>query len=164
MAEPREIRCYEYVNRPFSKVSRILLDDPVGFFQRATNAATTRAADLRSKLKVEVGGFEIDRDVEIEVKATETARAPAAPALPAIALSIGWRAAKSASLFPSMRADLTVYPLSADETQLDLHGFYSPPGGLLGNAADALVGHRIAEASVKRFLEDVVQRLSAEGK
>jgi hypothetical protein len=52
--------------------------------------------------------------------------------------------------------------LSSQETQLDLHGRYRPPLGVVGNALDALVGHRIAEASVLRFVQGVATRLSTE--
>jgi hypothetical protein len=49
--------------------------------------------------------------------------------------------------------------LSSEETQLDLHGFYLAPFGVLGGAFDALAGHRVAEASVRRFVEDVARYL-----
>ena len=58
-----------------------------------------------------------------------------------------------------MRADLSVYPLSGKETQVDLRGTYAPPLGLLGGAIDALAGHRIAEAAVHRFVTAVAERL-----
>jgi hypothetical protein len=61
-----------------------------------------------------------------------------------------------------MEATLAVYPLSSEETQIDLHGRYRPPLGVLGNAVDALIGHRIAEASVLRFVQDVAARIDAE--
>lgn len=155
MSEPREIRCYQYVNRPYEKVAAVLTADPTAFFKRATAAAATRAEDLAGKLKVKIAGFEIDRDVAIDVTAVDTSRKPpGALVTPGLAMTITWRAVEGAVFFPSMRAELTVYPLSGEETQLDLRGAYTPPGGLLGNAADALVGHRIAEASVHRFLHD----------
>ena len=62
-----ELRCYQYVNRPYAKVKEILTNDPLHFFQRATSAAATRAQDLVVKLKVTVAGHEVDRDVRIEV-------------------------------------------------------------------------------------------------
>ena len=61
-----------------------------------------------------------------------------------------------------MEATLSVYPLSAHETQIDLHGRYRPPLGAVGNALDVLVGHRIAEASVLRFVQDIAARINAE--
>lgn len=59
------------------------------------------------------------------------------------------------SLFPFMKAELSIYPLTATETQLDFLGVYEPPLGALGKALNAIVGHRIAEASVHRFVSDV---------
>jgi hypothetical protein len=56
-------------------------------------------------------------------------------------------------------AELSLYPLGPDETQLDLDCEYRPPGGALGRAADAMVGHRIAEAALHRFVEELASRL-----
>ena len=58
-------------------------------------------------------------------------------------------------LFPLMKAELFIYPLNATETQLDFVGLYEPPLGALGKAVNAIVGHRIAEVSVHRFVNDV---------
>ena len=65
----------------------------------------------------------------------------------------------SPGFFPVMKADLALYPLSSTETQIDLSGQYEPPMGPLGKALDAMVGHRIAEASVHRFVGAVADRL-----
>jgi hypothetical protein len=62
-------------------------------------------------------------------------------------------------LFPLMKAEISVYPLTATETQLDFSGLYEPPLGPLGKAANAIVGHRIAEVSVHRFVNDVAEYL-----
>jgi len=58
-------------------------------------------------------------------------------------------------LFPLMKAELSIYPLTTTETQLDFLGHYEPPLGALGKAMNAVAGHRIAEASVHRFVSDV---------
>jgi hypothetical protein len=58
-------------------------------------------------------------------------------------------------LFPLMKAEISIYPLTATETQLDFSGFYQPPLGPLGKAVNAIIGHRIAEVSVHRFVGDV---------
>ncbi len=65
----------------------------------------------------------------------------------------------SARLFPLMKAELTIYPLTATETQLDFLGLYEPPFGAVGKAMNAVVGHRIAEVSVHRFISDVAAYL-----
>ena len=54
-----------------------------------------------------------------------------------------------------MEGTFSVYPLSPTETQLDLQGRYRPPLGGVGSAINAVVGHRIAEATVLRLLRDV---------
>jgi hypothetical protein len=58
-----------------------------------------------------------------------------------------------------MTAELAVYPLTATETQLDFGGAYEPPMGAVGGALDAVVGHRVADASIHRFLSDVAHYL-----
>jgi len=62
-------------------------------------------------------------------------------------------------LFPLVKANLSIYPLTATETQLDFKGLYEPPLGPLGKALNAMVGHRIAEVSVHRFVSDVARYL-----
>jgi hypothetical protein len=61
-----------------------------------------------------------------------------------------------------MKAELAVYPLTATETQLDLSGNYDPPFGALGSVIDAVLMHRIAEASVHQFIKDIAVYLRAE--
>jgi hypothetical protein len=55
----------------------------------------------------------------------------------------------------NVKADLSIYPLTATETQLDFSGLYEQPLGVVGKAMNAMLGHRIAEASVHRFVGDV---------
>jgi hypothetical protein len=58
-----------------------------------------------------------------------------------------------------MKAELSIYPLTRTETQLDFAGLYEPPLGALGIALNAVAGHRIAEVSVHRFVGDVAEHL-----
>lgn len=163
MSEAHAIHCYEYVNRPYSEVATALVHDPLGLFQRATTTATGRANALVSTLKVRALGVEVGKNVVIHVTHVDRhAHAPGRLAPEATTLEIEWRAETSAALFPSMRATLSIYPLSPTETQLDLRGTYEPPGGVLGDVADRLVGHRIAEASVHTFLDALATRVGAE--
>ena len=78
-----------------------------------------------------------------------------AMAAPITRLQLEWEAATRPRLFPLMKAELSIYPLTATETQLDFSGLYQPPLGALGKAVNAIVGHRIAEVSVHRFVSDV---------
>jgi hypothetical protein len=64
-----------------------------------------------------------------------------------------WRAVGQSALFPRMSGDLVVSSLGRELTQLTLRGSYDPPFGAVGRAIDRIVMHRVAEASVKGFLD-----------
>ena len=113
---------------------------------------------LAETFGVQVAGIEIAKDVVIRVKSTDERRSAALDTMVTL-IELEWEAAQSPRLFPLMRGELSVYALSATETQLDFLGHYEPPLGALGSAIDAIVGHRIAEASVHRFLTDVAEFL-----
>jgi hypothetical protein len=160
MSTPRELRCYQYVTLPYGRVRDALRTDAAGLFARSSSSAASRAEELGAMLQVGIGALQIGTEVRIEIgSVTEDVSALGDRTA---RLQIGWTAAKGAGLFPSMEATLSLYPLSATETQLDLEGHYRPPLGVLGNAVDALVGYRIAQASVLRFLEEVAARLTAD--
>jgi hypothetical protein len=162
MAQPHELRCYDYVNHPYPAVRDALRGDLAGVFERATRGATGRAEALAASLKVDVGPLEVGTDVAIELVAVEERDAGPAGRTPTTFLRLRWKAARAAALFPAMEAELLVYPLSRNETQLELHGRYTPPLGAVGSALDSLVGHRIADASVHRFVTEVATLLRTE--
>jgi len=160
VAKGREIRCYDYVNHPYGRVRDALSGDAGQLFAAATRAASSRAESVAAQLRVNVAGLEVAKDIAITVRDPEEARG--ADGAPVTKLALEWEAADSPRLFPFMRADLSIYPLTATETQLDFAGRYEPPLGPLGTAMNAMVGHRIAEASVHRFLQDVARHLRDE--
>jgi hypothetical protein len=153
----QEVRVYEYVNRPYERVSETLRLDAVGVFQRATASATARARALVSTMRATLGPVELGADVLVRVTSVEAE--PDAPLGPRTRLRLSWQATKHPELFPTMDATLDVYALGPNETQVDFHGVYVPPLGLFGAAVDAAVGHRIAQAAVHRFVEEIAERL-----
>jgi hypothetical protein len=76
-------------------------------------------------------------------------------------IPISWRAVTADRLFPVLSADLELVPLSGWASQLSLMGTYRPPLSVVGDAGDRLVGHRVAEACVRRFVLDVADRVGA---
>ena len=153
MSKGREIRCYDYVNHPYERVRDALKQDALAVFQSATKAAASRAQSIAAELHVDVGGIGIKTDIRISVKnVKEKLDAVAAPAT---RLLLEWEAATMPRLFPLMKAELSIYPLTPTETQLDFLGLYKPPFGAVGKAMNAIVGHRIAEVSVHRFINEV---------
>jgi hypothetical protein len=158
MSRTHDIRCFDYVNHGYAQVRDALQSDAVGALTRATKSAADRVHAVAGQLHVRVAGLEVGRDVDISVgQIHETAGTGRSG--PITRVPIEWRAAESSRLFPLMHAELLIYPLTAKETQLDLSGQYEPPLGIFGSAVDVVVGHRVAEASVHRFLNDVAEYL-----
>jgi len=74
-------------------------------------------------------------------------------------LAFSWRATGPGSLFPTLDADLEVSPLGEGRSEVALRGRYEPPGGAPGKVADRLVLHRLADATVRAFLSQLVLQL-----
>jgi hypothetical protein len=154
MSKGREIRCYDYVNHPYEQVREALSKDAIAVFQSATKAAASRAQSVAAELRVDIGGIAVEADIKISLKNIDE-RGAEAMAGPVTRLQLEWEAATMPRLFPFMKGDLAIYPLTSTETQLDFSGVYEPPLGALGKAVNAIAGHRIAEVSVHRFITDI---------
>jgi hypothetical protein len=158
MSQPRSVRCYEYVNRPYDAVRSLLHSRLVELLGRATNSAAARTNELAGRMKIELRGIELGVQVTIHVQSVQDGEGIAGMS-PVTRVAFGWEASHAPSLFPLMSGQLSAWPLTSSETQIELEGQYTPPLGALGNAVDAAVGHRIAEATVRRFVEDFVEHV-----
>lgn len=154
----KEIRIYDYVNHSYPSVRDALTANAVEVFRAATKAAENRAETVAAELRLDLGAVAIGTDIVIEV--TGIQEIPAAPGGgPSTTIGLQWQAARLPGLFPLMNAALHISPLTATETQLDFLGAYEPPMGALGGLLDAVAGHRIAGASVHRFVTAVAEHL-----
>jgi len=160
MTHPRHLNCYDYATVDYDRVREILGVDASGLFHRATVAAARRVEEIVSTLHVSVGPIDVAADVKIDIR--RVVHNVTALGDRSTLVELSWTAARSAKLFPVMDAMLTVYPLSRAETQLDLVGYYHPPLGVVGNVIDAVVGHRLARASVLRFVQEVARQIESE--
>lgn len=158
MARDREIRSFDYVNHPYDRVRDALRTDALAIVRSATQAAASRAHAVAAGLHVNIAGIKIGAEIEIQVVSLDETSGET-HAENRLRVNLEWESAKAPRLFPLMRGRLSAYPLSGTETQLDFEGRYEPPLGAVGNALDAMVGHRIAEASVHRFITDVASYL-----
>lgn len=74
-------------------------------------------------------------------------------------LPLRWTPTGAAGLFPALEADLEVASLASNRTQLAMSARYVPPLGSIGHAIDRAVLYRIAEATLKDFLDRVADAL-----
>ena len=158
MSKEPEIHCYDYVNHPYERVRDTLKGHALTVFQSATKAAAYRAQSVAAELHVVIGGIGVKSDIRISVKSVEE-KVTDARSSPVTRMLLEWEAATKPHLFPLMKGELSIYPLTATETQLDFWGLYQPPFGAVGKALNAMIGHRIAEVSVHRFIDDVAAYL-----
>lgn len=74
-----------------------------------------------------------------------------------VAYPITWRATGPTGLFPRMTAELVVSPVGSDQASVVFEGTYDPPLGILGEAIDRTLLNRLAEMTVKSWVDDVVE-------
>jgi hypothetical protein len=74
-------------------------------------------------------------------------------------IPLHWSATGATGLFPALDADLEIAALGPARTQLAMSARYVPPLGALGRAIDRAVLFRVAEATLKDFLDRVGEAL-----
>lgn len=101
------------------------------------------------------GDVRLARQVEIELG--DAVRMPTKTVVP-----LRWHATGATGLFPALDADLEVAPLGPMRTQLAISARYVPPLGALGRAIDRALLFRVAEATLKDFLDRVREAVLSE--
>ena len=141
---------FVYVDRPFRNVERELLErfEELGAW---ASAAYRDGEDIRARLAV---GKTPVLAKEVSLHVGEPIRAHAHTTVPLM-----WDATGSPGLFPRMLADLIIAPLGSSRAQLTFRGSYDPPLGPVGEALDRALLHRVAESSVKAFMDRIALAL-----
>lgn len=148
-----------YVHRDapvaFDDAVELLAGDAAGVLQDATEHSVRHADELVTTARATVAGVEVERDVSVEVDAFEPVEMLRGR------LPLRWRASDGTPFFPVLEAHLEIAAMAMrpPRIQVTLVGSYRPPLGWLGALADLAVGHRIAEETAARFLDDVVAHL-----
>jgi hypothetical protein len=136
-----------------SGVETALLDDPQSWLPGLATEAHGRGEDLLA----DVGfgqALRLHRQVQLEIGS------PVGAATKTV-VPFRWTAPRPARLFPDLDADLEIAPLGPRRCQLAISARYVPPLGLVGRALDRAVLSRVAEATVKDFLDRVAERISS---
>ncbi len=108
-------------------------------------------------LLAEVGfGDDVRVARTVEIDFGHPVRMPSKTVLP-----LRWSAHGAAGLFPALDADLEIAGLGPGSTQLAMSARYVPPLGAVGRAIDRAMLYRVAEATLKDFLDRVAETLLA---
>jgi len=119
-----------------------------GLARNAEEWGTTLLGEVGFEVKV--GG--VRKEVEIHVG--RPVRGAAVTLIP-----LRWQVTHGEGMFPVMDAELELAALGPHVTQLSMDGRYDPPLGRAGRVADRALMHRVAEATVRDFVQRVGQKL-----
>lgn len=74
-----------------------------------------------------------------------------------------WSATGAGALFPVLKADLVLSQLGRAETSISLDGTYQPPMGMVGRVLDRALMGRVAEATVRNWVDRLASEISSAG-
>src|SRR4029453_15692434 len=117
---------------PAAQVERALLDHPPGWLAEMAGVAQQRGDDLLTEVGVGPLGTRRGRRGGVPV----------------------------GGLLPRLDADIELGSLGEDRTQLAISARYRPPLGVVGRAVDRVLLHRVAEATLKDFLDRLGQAIT----
>jgi hypothetical protein len=144
------------VARPIAEVEAEMAAGVENWLPDMARGANGDGEKLLSELGFNVGKRRIARQITVEIDAPKATEG-------LMFLPIRWRSATEAGLFPTLEGVLEVASLGSARTQLGLSATYEPPLGLVGKIADRALFHRVAEVTVKDFLERIGARLARPG-
>jgi hypothetical protein len=151
------VRYYMELPLPASQVERALLDSPAEWLSAMAGAAQERGDSLLTEVGVGPVGTRLRRRVAIQLG--EPVRFPSMTSLPLV-----WEPVGLEGLLPRLDANLELGALGEDRTQLAISARYRPPMGVVGRTIDRVLLHRVAEATVKDFLDRVGQAIVLSGR
>jgi hypothetical protein len=136
------------------RVERVLTDRPHAWLPGIATEANLQG----DRLLAQVGfGEEVRIAREVAIDLGTPLRLPTKTVMP-----LRWTATGVSGLFPSLDADLEIAPLGQDRCQLSMSARYMPPLGSLGRAIDRALLFRVAEATIKNFLDQIRDNITRE--
>lgn len=142
------LRSYVELNLPIAMVKETLLRTPEQWIPGLALSAQERGDRLLAEVGFPVRRGRVGKQVEIELGQPVATRGRTW-------LPITWHAIGPRGIFPSLEGELEVAALGPNLTQLGLSARYKPPFGLVGESLDRALLHRVAEATVRDFVERV---------
>jgi hypothetical protein len=142
------VRYYLELPLPHERVEQALLGSPAEWVAALAGDAQQRGDGLLTEVGVGPLGDRLGRRVAVQLGAP--VRFPSMTSLP-----LTWEPLGLDGLLPRLEADIEIGPLGQDRTQLAISARYRPPLGAVGRTIDRVLLHRVAEATLKDFLDRV---------
>lgn len=132
------------------RATKMLLEDPRGLIPEAGHRSTSTAPVIDLSVVVG-GGSAVRQDVEVTLGTPRSAENEAW-------VPISWQPLSHSRVLPSFEGALEVID-DDGSSELSITGTYHVPLGIVGRFGDGVVGRRIAQQSIKTFLERVAQHV-----
>ncbi len=116
------------------------------------DVAYREGEELRAR--VGPGAGKLAKEVRLEIGAPEIHRF-------GLVYPVSWSAVGSETLFPRLNADLIVSHIGPDQTRIIMDGTYQPPLGPLGKVVDRVLLRRVAESTVKTWVDRLADSIAA---
>lgn len=142
------VRYYLELPLAAGQVEHVLLDAPADWLSTVAGEAQRRGDELLTEVGVGPLGPRLGRRVAIQLG--QPVRFASMTSLP-----LRWEPVGLEGVLPRLEADIELGSLGEDRTQLAISARYRPPLGALGRRVDQILLHRVAEATVKDFLDRV---------
>ena len=147
------IRYYIELSQPVATVQQALVDSPTGWLSTMAREAQARGDGLLGEVGVGPLGVRLRRQVRIRLG--EPVQFPSMTSLP-----LTWEPVGLEGVLPRLDANLELGSLGEGRTQLAISARYRPPLGVVGRAVDRVLLHRVAEATLKDFLDRLGQAIT----
>jgi len=147
------LRYYLVIESPFADVEAKVMARPEHWMPAMALQANGHGEKLLSELGLYLGKRRVARRIEVKVGSPRQTEG-------VTLLPIRWQAGTRAVLFPVLDGHLEVASLGPTTTQVGLSASYQPPLGPVGKIADRALLHRVAEATVRNFMERIAERLN----
>jgi hypothetical protein len=147
------IRYYIELSLPVATVEQALVNSLAGWLSAMAGEAQARGDGLLGEVGVGPLGAQLRRQVRIRLG--EPVQFPSMTSLP-----LTWEPVGLEGVLPHLDANLELGSLGEDRTQLAISARYRPPLGVVGRAVDRVLLHRVAEATLKDFLDRLGQAIT----
>lgn len=150
MTEPLELHMQRDLERPYDTVESRLREGPElwlpGFARDGER--------ITGELSYVQGGARIRRHTQVNV-------GPVQRFAYGVTVQVGWKGATHPELYPELEGHLRLEPRQPSGAILRFDARYTPPGGRVGATVDRALMHRVAESTVRDFVDGVAERLAA---
>jgi hypothetical protein len=150
LPEAFELHLQRVLDKPYEQLEADLRAGPEKWlpgFQRKGDRITSELGYVQA-------GAHIKRRTEVQV-------GPVQRFAYGVTVQIGWKGARHPGLYPELEGHLRLERRQPSGSVLRLDARYTPPAGRIGATVDRALMHRVAESSVRDFLDRVTEILTA---